>query len=166
MKCLAIISGQFLSLIYTLSGVFTELLVEDGLDTPIFQVAWQYVFIFAVYITIILVKKQHLEWGQAWKFLLASLTDSQGNFLVLLGFQYTSVTSVFTLGNTSIIMVMCLSIVFLETKFAVWEYGGAALALVGAACIVISDLWSSGWVWGGSFFGDMMVLVGTLLYSM
>ncbi|CAG9324363.1 unnamed protein product [Blepharisma stoltei] len=162
---IAIASGQFLSILNTFTGIFSKLLIILGLNTPLFQIVWNYFLLFVIYLSIIIYTKRQIAWKQLWKYALASLTDTQCNFLVILGYEYTSIISVFTLSNSSVIMVMILSFIFLKRRFSYWEYGGAGVALTGVICVVLSDLNSSKWEWGGTIHGDLCVLFGTLLYS-
>lgn len=159
-----ILLGQGLSIVNTLSGVCASLLLILGLQLPLFQLVIFYGTLSVVYTSALFYKQLRVSWIETWKVLIAAITDTQGNFFVVLAYNYTSLTSVFILMNSSVPIVCVLSCIFLKKRFHKFELGGVFVALGGIVCIVISDLKSQHWQWDGYFYGDLMVLVGTLLY--
>ena len=99
----------------------------------------------SVYAGVLFYKKLHPPARHIWKYAVAALTDSQGNFFVYLAFDLTSVLSAFCLMNSSVIMVMALSYLFLKKRFSLFELVGSLVCLIGVVLIVVSDLKDSGW---------------------
>mmetsp|Transcript_10728 Transcript_10728/g.20909 ORF Transcript_10728/g.20909 Transcript_10728/m.20909 type:complete len:239 (+) Transcript_10728:112-828(+) len=163
-KLKSIALGQALSMIDTGFGVFSTLMLLLGLDIPLFMLFVFYSALALVYSPLLVCKNLRLSWPDVWKVFAASITDSQGNFLVVMSYKYTSLTSVFILMNSSVPYVMLLSYIFIKKVYRPSELAGVFLALLGILCVIISDLRQQGWAWSGDFSGDMMVLVGTLIY--
>jgi len=170
MKWKGIAVGQVLAALYLGTGVFSELLLEAGVATPVFQNVWVYFTLVLLYAgkLVYRVKSGNLRihWKEGWKYLLASLSDSQSNFLVILSYQFTSLTSVFILGNSSVLMVCLLSVLFLRRRYSRWEWTGVLLALVGIVLAIFASLVQEDWEFRGSVLGNCLVLLGTFLYAL
>lgn len=67
-----------------------------------------------------------------------------------MAYEYTSVVSVFTLMNSSIVIVMILSYFVLKRRYRKLEYAGAGVALIGVVTIVLSDLYKIDFQFGGT----------------
>ena len=164
MKWGGIALGQVLSLLYLGTGVFSEYLVNLGINTPVFQNVWMYFFLALIYsLRNVYLRVQFqgkIAWKQHWKYLLASLTDSQCNFLVILSYQYTSLTSVFILGNSSVLMVCVLSYVFLNRRYNKYQISGVAISLIGILAAIFASLIAEDWKFEGSVVGNCLVLLG------
>lgn len=63
-KYLALLSGQFLSLLNTFTGIFSKLLINLGLNTPLFQIVWNYFLLFGIYSSILIYTKKQIAWNQ------------------------------------------------------------------------------------------------------
>ena len=167
MQWYAIGIGQFLAVLNTLTGVFSNYLLIQGLETPIFQLLFNYGILIIIYGAVILIRKDKKPtYSMWWKYALAAITDTQGNFLVILAYEWTSVVSVFTLMNTSVIIVMVFSYIFLKRRYNKIEYLGTGIALCGVVLVIISDLQSVDYEFGGTVEGDMIVIAGTVLYCL
>mmetsp|Transcript_8969 Transcript_8969/g.17311 ORF Transcript_8969/g.17311 Transcript_8969/m.17311 type:complete len:312 (+) Transcript_8969:242-1177(+) len=160
----SILIGQGISILNASSGVFASLLILLGLELSLFELLVFYALLSMIYTPILIYKKLKISLGDLWRMLLASITDSQGNFFTVLAYRYTSITSVFILSNSSVPIVFVLSYIFLKKKFHKYEVIGVCIALAGILCVILSDLKVEGWVWTGYFAGDVMVLIGTTLY--
>ena len=169
MKWKGIAVGQVLAALYLGTGVFSELLLGIGVATPVFQNVWVYFTLMLLYSGKICYRvkrgNMRIHWKEGWKYLLASLTDSQSNFLVILSYQFTSLTSVFILGNSSVLMVCILSVLFLKRRYRKWEWTGVLLALIGIILAILASLVQENWKFQGSVLGNCLVLLGTFLYA-
>lgn len=166
MRWAPVLLGQVLAALNTGTGVFTELLVRAEINIPVFQMCCLYFLLCVAYWPLLIVRRcGSLRLASSWKFLLASLFDSQANVVIVLSYQYTSITSVQILLNSTLLWVVLLSYVCLKRRFTRKEYIGVCLAVIGVLCTIVSDLWSAGWQWGGSMFGDCLVLASALLYA-
>ena len=168
MKWKGLAIGQVLALLYLGTGVFSELLLDSGVATPVFQNVWVYASLALLYFGRLTYRARvgsSIHWRSSWKYLLASVTDSQSNFLVILSYQFTSLASVFILGNSSVVMVCILSVLFLKRRYRWWEWTGVGLSLVGIVLTVLASLMQEDWQFQGSVLGNCVVLCGTLLYA-
>lgn len=75
-----------------------------------------------------------------WKYALITLADVEGNFFVVLAFQYTSLTSVSLLTASTVIFVAILSRWFLCTRYRIWHILAMAGCISGLAILVCSDI--------------------------
>jgi drug/metabolite transporter (DMT)-like permease len=162
----AIILGQVLALMQTGSGVFTNLLALLGLNLPLFQVVVFYFLLALIFDTKLLYNRAKLTRRELLVVMLAAVTDSQANLLYVMAYSYSSLTSVLVLANIAVPFTFTLSFIFLKKQFTKFELGGVLVAMTGIICVVLSDLQREGWVWGGYFVGDLMVIGGTALYCL
>jgi len=162
MKWQAIVLGQVLALLDTVTGVFTDLLAEQNVYVPVFQMCCLY---FCLWLYLPKLSKPGLRHQSLWKFLLASLFDTQANVLSVVSYQLTSLTSAIILGDSALLWVVLFSHLFLRRRYSVRECIGVVLAVLGLMCIVVSDLRQAGWVWDGSMLGDVVALGSAVLYA-
>ena len=162
----AIAAGQCISLTNTATGVFSELLFAEGITTPLFQLVWAYLAVGMVYLVVCARGSERYQWPAAYKLALAGLLDVQANFCLVLGLQYTSIVSVFSILNSACVQVIVLSRIFLHKRPTVYELVGSSICLVGVSCVIVSDLAAQNWVWGGRAVGDMVALAAASLFSM
>ena len=109
-----------------------------------------------------------------WKYLLVALCDVEANYLVVLAYQYTSITSIQLLDGTTVIWVALLSYFFLRVRYSRRHLFGILVCLTGFVVFVIADLHDNSNnnvnVVGGSSssrvaIGDMLCLAGAALYA-
>ena len=122
--------GQVVCLLNTGTGVMASLLVTCGISAPLYQLLWFYVAMVLVYGTWWL-RRRTVDWGRVARVGVACVPDSQGNFLMVLSYSYTSLTSVSVLTQSSFVMVAVLSYVFLRRKFSKAQWGGLVGCLMG-----------------------------------
>ena len=166
MKWQAVLLGQLLALLDTVTGVCTDLLAEKQVYVPVFQMCCLY---FTLWIYIPIAWKQgflrEFHWKSIWKYLLASLFDTQANVLSVVSYQLTSLTSAIILGDSALLWVVLFSYLVLKRRYCLREWTGVSFSVLGLICIVISDLKQAGWVWDGSMLGDCVALVSAVLYA-
>jgi hypothetical protein len=101
-----------------------------------------------------------------WWYVLAAVLDVQANFLVLLAYNYTTITSVMLLDCFTIPCAMALSYIFLGCRYKVRHFVGTLTCLSGLACIVISDSLNAPQESGGNpMLGDILCLSAAVLYA-
>ena len=74
-----------------------------------------------------------------WKFGICAIADSQGNFLLLKGFQCTTVTSVMILMIFSVPAALLFSISLLRVKYKFSHFIGCFVALLGIIIAITFD---------------------------
>lgn len=107
-----------------------------------------------------------------WKYALIALADVEANFLVVMAYQYTTITSVMLLDCFAIPSAMVLSFLFLGTRYTWRHYAGVGVCLAGLGLLVLSDvLHIAGGIGGDSvdprhkWVGDLLCLAGAFLYA-
>ena len=113
-----------------------------------------------------LLKEVPITLRRAARVSIASIPDSQGMFLIMLSYSYTSLTSVTVLLQASFVMVAVMSRVFNGRHYGKPQICGLAMCVMGIALLVVGDLQMEGWKLKGGVFGDLLALLGTFLYSL
>jgi solute carrier family 35 protein F1/2 len=165
----AVFLGQFLSLCLCGTGVTSQVLVTDyDISVPTTQCFLNYVLLGLTFGVHFATKKRFLRtlkynW---WKYLILGVVDVEANFLMVLAYRYTNLTSVQLLDCFTIVVVMVLSFVFLKTRYKLINIIGVLLTVIGITCLVFADF-NSARNNGGSamWLGDMLCLVGAVLYA-
>ncbi len=85
-----IIFGQVLALLLTGTGVFSELLAGAGADIPCFQSLCNYLLLTLFWFRTGLRRPE----VAIWKYFVVALCDVEGNYLLVMAYQYTTITSV------------------------------------------------------------------------
>jgi solute carrier family 35, member F1/2 len=124
------------------------------------------------------IQEKHIPWQQWYWYMAAALLDVEANYLVILAYNYTSITSIMLLDCFTIPCAMVLSYTFLSCRYTKRHLAGTSLCIFGLVCIVISDtvLVKDGQGDDGSstgtsdsgnhaWYGDVLCLVGSALYA-
>ncbi|XP_076820328.1 solute carrier family 35 member F2-like [Clavelina lepadiformis] len=169
-----VLYGQVLSVLICGTAITSNYLSEDKIEIPLTQSFINYVLLFFTYTMILCVRKN--EDGKPilfqvlrknwWRYALLSTIDVEANFMVVLAYQYTSLTSVQLLDCFVIPVVMLLSYFLLKVRYIHVHYIGVTIALVGVACMVGADvLVGKGGVGSNPALGDILVLAGAVCYG-
>ena len=115
--------GQVISLLIAGTGVSSSFLVEWGVSVPTTQNALNYALLLFTYLGYRAVTRGwphlfrlHLPW---WRYALLGLCDVEANFLIVLAYRYTTITSVMLIDCWTIPCVMVLSFLFLGARYQV-----------------------------------------------
>lgn len=170
-----ILYGQGLSLLLCGTAVTTTYLIEDyNANVPLTQSLCNYVILLLVYGTLLLIQKNENNrrllpealksfW---WQYLIISMADVGGNYLIVSAYQYTSLTSVQVLDCFVILVVMGLSWFILKTRYKIIHFAGVAIALLGVAVMIVADvLLGKGGTGPNPLLGDVMVLGAATCYG-
>lgn len=99
-------------------------------------------------------------------YLGAAFIDVEANFLIILAYNYTSITSIMLLDCFTIPCAMGLSYIFLGCRYNFYHFYGVSLCILGLICIVISDISSAETEYGSApLYGDILCLIGSGLYA-
>ena len=152
------------------AAICASLLVNYGIEAPLFQLLWFYGLTFLlfgwIFVRDVRLGKVRFSFRNSLKTAVGGIFDTQANFLIVYSFSFTSVTSATVLMQFSFLSAAGLSYCFSGKRFVKLEYGGIALCAAGMLLIILSDMKAHDWAWSGSAMGDMMVLVGAILFSM
>ncbi|KYQ93305.1 putative transmembrane protein [Tieghemostelium lacteum] len=160
--------GQILSLMIAGTGIFSQLLVEYGVNIPTSQSTLNYILL-SFYSFVLLHR------GVLWDtiktktiyFLPLAIVDMEANYVVVKAYQYTSITSIMLLDCFTIPCVVVLSRVFLKTRFTIVHILAVILSIVGMVILVVSDLVQGENAGGGSnpILGDFLTILSSVLYA-
>ena len=104
-----------------------------------------------------------------WWYVFAAILDVEANYLVLLAYNYTTITSVMLLDCFTIPVAMVLSYLFLGCRYNYMHILGTVICLLGLTCIVINDsLVANGddaAEGSNPVLGDILCLSSAVLYA-
>ncbi|CAI9117375.1 OLC1v1018760C3 [Oldenlandia corymbosa var. corymbosa] len=161
----ALILGQFLSLLITSTGFSSSELARRGINAPTSQSFLNYVLLGVIYGGIMLYRRQPLK-AKWYYYVLLGLVDVEANFLVVKAYQYTSITSVMLLDCWSIPCVILLTWLFLKTKYKYRKFIGVGICVAGLVLVVFSDVHSADRARGSNpVKGDVLIIAGATLYA-
>ena len=160
----SLVLGQVISIMNTLTGIFSATLADDGISIPTIQSSLNY-FLLAPLLLLAYPKIRaeglRLPW---WRYALWALADVEGNYLVVTAYRYTSVASVMLLDGFTGPAVMLLSRLLLGTRYIVGHIVACVVCLCGLSLTVFADSAqreSAPTAWSG----DLLVILGTLCYA-
>jgi solute carrier family 35 protein F1/2 len=175
-KC--ILLGQLLALFIAITASASTALANAGLSFPALQSSLNYFLLAIIYGSLRLLRGLALKpltrpW---WQYAVLAFLDVEANFLVVLAFRYSSVTSITLLDCWSIPVALALTRILSLAAYKKGHYGGASLCILGLAVLVATDRHFAGGSSGGgnreqpssnkfSFWGDMLVILGASLYA-
>lgn len=181
----ALIQGQVISMLIAGTGIFATLLSSATPNTnfPLFMNLFNYLLLSTFLwrkqcsevCSVMDIEQNHKTDASSPKvaisksiYIFAAILDVEANFLVLLAYNYTSITSVMMLDCFTIPCAMLLSYFFLGCRYK-WKHGiGTMICLLGLICIVVNDAWSgsgSGSQGSNPLLGDILCLCSAVLYA-
>ncbi|KAL4529890.1 hypothetical protein Ndes2526A_g04635 [Nannochloris sp. 'desiccata'] len=148
-KC--ILLGQLLALLIAIAASASTALANAGLSFPAMQSSLNYLLLAIIYGSLRLLQGTALKpptrpW---WQYAGLAFLDVEANFLVVVAFRYSSVTSITLLDCWSIPVALALTRVMSLAAYKKGHYGGAALCIVGLAVLVATDRQFDGGSSGG-----------------
>jgi solute carrier family 35 protein F1/2 len=103
-----------------------------------------------------------------WYFLIA-LCDVEANYLMILAYNYTSMTSIAILDCFAIPCVGFLSYIFLNAQYKLQHIIGTIISIVGIICTILSDILmnnsSTEQEYSNPLYGDILALIAAMLYA-
>lgn len=94
---IALVLGQFLSVLLCGTGVTSQLLASrHATSVPTTQTFITYILLGAIYGVLVVVKSDFLTifWKNWWKYVILGVVDVEANFLVVLAYKYTNLTTI------------------------------------------------------------------------
>jgi solute carrier family 35, member F1/2 len=193
----AAVLGQLLAIFIAISSSTSTILVTNGYSSPILQTLPVYATLFIVFAIVSLHTTTNSDrpWWRAqqstttswWAFALISFLDVEANYLVVLAFRYTSLTSVTLLDCFSIPASVLFSIILLGSRYRPGHFIGAGICVLGLSFLIITEYTSNSGGGSGTnrntitsggevspsssniiwapLLGDVCVLLGASLYA-
>ncbi|XVF76233.1 hypothetical protein PTKIN_Ptkin13bG0249800 [Pterospermum kingtungense] len=157
--------GQVVSFVLALMSFTSSLVAALGVDAPITQTSFTYFSLAVVYGSIVLYRGQKLRIPWYW-YLALGFVDVQGNYLVNKAYQFSSITSVTLLDCWTVVWAIVLTYIFLATRYSLWQLLGAAICVLGLGLVLLSDAGVGGGGGSKPLLGDVLVIAGTIFFSM
>uniref|UniRef100_A0A914X0A6 Solute carrier family 35 member F1 n=1 Tax=Plectus sambesii TaxID=2011161 RepID=A0A914X0A6_9BILA len=169
----SLLLGQVLSICLCGTGVSSQFLSSDGVNTPTSQTFINYFFLCFVYGTLLSCKSGEnglltVFRKRGWQYFLLALFDVEANFLLVYAYQYTNLTSIQLLDCFTIPVVLVLSWMFLSVRYLISHIIGVVICLIGIACLIWADVLEgkSDNEASDRVKGDILCLSGALLYGL
>ncbi|EEB06788.1 membrane transporter [Schizosaccharomyces japonicus yFS275] len=166
----AFMLGQILSLMITATNTFTTLIAEDA-NIPAFQTLLNYCLLTIIYTPYSIYRMGFKEYFRmvrchGWKFLIMGFVDVQGNYFVVLAYQYTNMLSASLLDSWATVAVVILSFIFLKVRYHWTQISGIVICLGGLALLVVSDLKTNkNYEASNPALGDGFMILGATFYG-
>lgn len=188
-----IVLGQWVALLVTLTGVFSQLLSLDDIHIPTTQSLLNYILLTLVFVPTHILYNQvaqanllpilldnnpvqqltsHCTTSKTLlMYAIIALIDVEGNYLLVHAYQYTSITSIQLLDCFSIPVVILISRIFLHHIYNYKQIFGAVVSLLGLCMLITNDAYSNAashnttHAYTTILYGDMYVLIGCILYA-
>ncbi|KAF9646244.1 DUF914-domain-containing protein [Thelephora ganbajun] len=167
----SLLAGQLVSLCITSTNITTTELQNRGWKIPTTQTFFLYFSLFITYTPYTIYKYGFSGWGKlivrdGWKYFILAACDVEGNFLVVLAYQYTNLLSCMLLDAWAIPVCLFFSWVFIRTKYRWAQLVGILICVGGLGMLVASDqLTDKDWKASNKVKGDMFMLAGATLYG-
>lgn len=176
----ACLVAQLCSVLLTFTATTSATLAGAGINAPTTQSFFNYILltVFCGSIHIWSVRSsraksasaaaamQNAVWmtNSAFVYIALAFLDVEGNTLVTMAYQYTSISSVTLLDSFTIPVVMVLSWFVFQSRYKSGHILGAILCTSGLAVLVVNDGLTAG---GGSnpLLGDILVILGAIVYG-
>lgn len=133
--------GQVISLLLCGTSIFSENLVSRGLSAPTFQSLSMYILLTLMFLPRL--SKETNVWDLLKRngihYLLLAVVDVEANYVIVLAFRYTTITSIQILDCFTIVFVMIMARTLLKTMFSQQHYLGAFICIAGMSGIIVSD---------------------------
>ncbi|KAF0701974.1 hypothetical protein AaE_016208 [Aphanomyces astaci] len=165
--------GQVISLFITITSICTQVLTQNyNVHLATTQSVGNYFLLMGYLVRRWWTREDgssHTPW---WKYTLLAFADVEANFLVVLAYKYTTISSAMLLDCFTLPVVMFLSITFLHAKYATQHYAGVGLCLFGICFLIVSDImnykdssFASDSFNTTALVGDALSLLGATIYG-
>lgn len=178
-KWLALLLGQAIALVASsMNAASFTLSFHNKVDTQLFQLFAMYLLLSVhllfrepkvssegLYRLPLTRIRLQMPW---WIYLMMSILDIVPNFMQLVSFHYTSLTSTTLLGSLTVPSTMIFSSRILGRCFGKYHYLGVFLCIIGGALTVWADFDKNSGSTAGvhSYIGDMLAVLSALIYGL
>lgn len=111
-----------------------------------------------------------LVYRDGWKYIILAFCDVEGNFFIVLAYQYTTMLSAQLINFWAIVVVVVLSFLFLRVRYHITQILGIIICIGGMGVLIASDHitgTNGGNVSSGhQLKGDMFALLGATFYGL
>ncbi|CAL5871956.1 uncharacterized protein PFLUO_LOCUS6213 [Penicillium psychrofluorescens] len=166
--------GQLLAIANTSTSTFTTLLGVQHWAVPAFQTFMNYVLLNLVFTSYTIYRYGikgwlQLVWRDGWKYIILAFCDVEGNYFIVLAYQYTTMLSAQLINFWAIVVVVILSFIFLRVRYHITQVLGIIICIGGMGILIGSDHitgTNGGDVTkGNQLKGDLFALLGATFYG-
>ncbi|KAJ5461866.1 solute carrier family 35 member [Penicillium daleae] len=167
--------GQLLAIANTSTSTFTTLLGEEGWAIPTFQTLLNYIVLTCIFTPYTIYRYGFKGWlrviyTDGWKYIILAFCDVQGNYFVVLAYQYTTMLSAQLINFWAIVVVVIISFLFLKVRYHITQILGIVICIGGMGVLIASDHitgTNGGDVSSGhQLKGDLFALLGASFYGL
>ncbi|PGH18281.1 hypothetical protein AJ79_00620 [Helicocarpus griseus UAMH5409] len=172
---IVLVLGQILALCITSTNTFSELLSTIGTSIPAFQSLFAYVLLNIVYTSYTIYRHGLKHWlgiikSDGWKYIILAFCDVEGNYFIVLAYQYTTLMSAQLINFWAIVVVVIVSFLFLRVRYHWAQIIGILVAIGGMGILFGSDHITGGAQGapskGDQIKGDLFALLGATFYGL
>ncbi|KAJ5388601.1 solute carrier family 35 member [Penicillium cosmopolitanum] len=167
--------GQLLAIANTSTSTFTTLLGEEGWAIPTFQTLLNYLLLTAIFTPYTMYRYGlkgwfQLCWRDGWKYIILAFCDVEGNYFIVLAYQYTTMLSAQLINFWAIVVVVVISFLFLRVRYHISQIAGIVICIGGMGVLIASDHitgTNGGDISSGhQLKGDLFALLGASFYGL
>ncbi|KAI1193288.1 hypothetical protein F5X97DRAFT_314734 [Nemania serpens] len=170
---IVLVIGQVLALAITSTNTFSSLLVARDTSIPAFQSFFNYVLLTLIYFTYTLYqygfkKFGRILWHDGWKYFILSFFDVEGNYFVVLAYNYTNILSAQLINFWAIVVVVIISFLLLRVRYKIFQIVGILICIGGTGILLASDhiQGTNGGPGADLVKGDLFALLGATFYGL
>ncbi|KAJ5179051.1 solute carrier family 35 member [Penicillium capsulatum] len=167
--------GQLLAIANTATGTFTTLLGEEMWAIPTFQTLLNYAVLTIIFTPYTIYRYGIKGWFRVvyrdgWKYIILAFCDVEGNYFIVLAYQYTTMMSAQLINFWAIVVVVVISFLFLRVRYHISQIVGIIICIGGMGVLIASDHitgTNGGNVsHGNQLKGDLFALLGASFYGL
>lgn len=170
---LVLLLGQLLALGITGTNTFTSLLAEIGTSIPALQSLFNYALLALVYGSYTIYQYGikgwlKLIWKDGWKYIILAFCDVEGNYFIVLAYEYTNILSAQLINFWAIVIVIVVSFLFLRVRYHWAQIIGILVCIGGMGVLIASDhiMGTNGGSAVDQVKGDLFALLGATFYGL
>lgn len=166
---------QLLAIANTSTSTFTTLLGEEGWAIPTFQTLLNYIVLTCIFTPYTIYRYGFKGWlrviyTDGWKYIILAFCDVEGNYFIVLAYQYTTMLSAQLINFWAIVVVVVISFLFLKVRYHITQIAGIVICIGGMGVLIASDHitgTNGGDISSGhQLKGDLFALLGASFYGL
>ncbi|KAJ5702560.1 solute carrier family 35 member [Penicillium malachiteum] len=172
---IVVLLGQALAIMNTSTSTFTTLLTDQDWSIPTFQTILNYAVLTCIFTPYTIYKYGfkgwlRLIWRDGWKYIILAFCDVEGNYFIVLAYDYTTMLSAQLINFWAIVVVVIISFLFLKVRYHITQIAGIIICIGGMGILIASDHitgTNGGDVSNGNQLkGDLFALLGASFYGL
>ncbi|KAL4885789.1 hypothetical protein BJY04DRAFT_179198 [Aspergillus karnatakaensis] len=172
---ITLLLGQFLAITNTGTNTFNTLLSMKETSIPAFQSFFNYCLLNIIFTSYTIYKYGfkgwcQMLWKRGWKYIILSFCDVEGNYFMVLAYEYTTMMSAQLINFWAIVIVCLVSFLFLRVRYHVSQVLGILICIGGMGVLIASDHiqgTNGGDISrGNQIKGDLFALLGATFYGL